>query len=725
MSIRVFNTGDIPTAGDFNGLAQNGYVAVTGGTIDGAVIGAVTPVAGAFTKLTATTPALLDNSSNVATTAFVMAATPSMSNMVTLQGVWNAGTNTPALSSGTGTKGFTYVVSVPGVTTLDGNSNWVVNDVVMYNGTTWTKIHGSVTEVTSVAGRSGAVVLTNSDITGLGTMATQAASAVAITGGTFSGSTISTTGQLVSTLPTGNAPFVVASTTPVVNLTATNVVNNANMTGDITSVGNVATLVTSGVTAGTYGTSTLVPQITFDSKGRAIAVASIAMTAANLNGDVTTVGNTATLAASGVTAGAYGSATSIPQITFDTKGRATSVTSIAMTTTALTGDVTTVGNTATLAASGVTAGIYGSATSIPQVTFDAKGRATSVTAIAMTSSNLTGDVTSVGNVATLATSGVTAGTYGLAGSVAQIGVDSKGRTTSASNVLISIPNTQVTGLGTMATQNAAAVAITGGTIAVTSVNATTHSATGQYTSTLATGTAPFVVASTTPVLNLTASNVTTNANLTGDITSVGNAATLAASGVTAGTYGTATTVPQIAVDAKGRVTSISAVAMAAGSSSNLTGDVTSVGSATTLATSGVTAGTYGAAGSVAQIVIDAKGRATSASNVLISIPKTQVTGLGTMASQNAAAVAITGGTMSGVAITFSGPIITTSYISTAVYTVANLPNNTTLNGVAGARAMVSDSYFPLNSNSVGTSVNSGGTNLVPVYSDGGGGWYMG
>lgn len=53
-----------------------------------------------------------------------------------------------------------------------------------------------------------------------------------------------------------------------------------------------------------------------------------------------------------------------------------------------------------------------------------------------------------------------------------------------------------------------------------------------YKSTVATGTAPFTVASTTRVANLNvatagiADTVTTNANLTGDVTSVGNATTL-------------------------------------------------------------------------------------------------------------------------------------------------------------------------------------------------------
>jgi hypothetical protein len=59
---------------------------------------------------------------------------------------------------------------------------------------------------------------------------------------------------------------------------------------------------------------------------------------------------------------------------------------------------------------------------------------------------------------------------------------------------------------------------------------TSLSVSGQLTSTVATGTAPFVVSSTTQVANLnaaTAATVTTNANLTGPITSVGNATSVA------------------------------------------------------------------------------------------------------------------------------------------------------------------------------------------------------
>lgn len=58
------------------------------------------------------------------------------------KGIWNAITNTPALSSGVGTKGDYYVVSVAGSTTLDGISNWGIGDWAAYNGTAWQRVEG-------------------------------------------------------------------------------------------------------------------------------------------------------------------------------------------------------------------------------------------------------------------------------------------------------------------------------------------------------------------------------------------------------------------------------------------------------------------------------------------------------------------------------------------------------------------------------------------------------
>lgn len=72
------------------------------------------------------------------------------------QGVWNASTNSPALSSGVGTKGYYYVVNVNGSTNLDGITDWKVGDWAIFNGTTWDKVDNT-DAVSSVNGAIGAV----------------------------------------------------------------------------------------------------------------------------------------------------------------------------------------------------------------------------------------------------------------------------------------------------------------------------------------------------------------------------------------------------------------------------------------------------------------------------------------------------------------------------------------------------------------------------------------
>ena len=101
------------------------------------------------------------------------------------QGVWNASTNSPALASGIGTKGYYYKVSVAGTTGLDGNSGWQVGDYAIFNGTTWDWIDGGSSEVTTVAGRVGAIVLSQADISGLTTSSSPTFAAV--TAATFTG----------------------------------------------------------------------------------------------------------------------------------------------------------------------------------------------------------------------------------------------------------------------------------------------------------------------------------------------------------------------------------------------------------------------------------------------------------------------------------------------------------------------------------------------------------
>jgi len=149
------------------------------------------------------------------------------------QGSWNALTNTPTLASGVGTNGYYYIVSVAGTTNLDGITDWQVGDWAIFNGTAWQKID-QTNLVSSVNSQTGAVVLTASDVgaqpadaqltdiagltpsdnnfivgngtnfvtesgstartsLGLGSIATQAASSVAITGGAIDGTTLGST----------------------------------------------------------------------------------------------------------------------------------------------------------------------------------------------------------------------------------------------------------------------------------------------------------------------------------------------------------------------------------------------------------------------------------------------------------------------------------------------------------------------------------------------------
>lgn len=89
-----------------------------------------------------------------------------------------------------------------------------------------------------------------------------------------------------------------------------------------------------------------------------------------------------------------------------------------------------------------------------------------------------GPITNTGTVS-LANTAVTPAAYGSANTVATFTVDQQGRLTAAANVAISVPSGQVTGLGTMSTQNANSVAITGGTVnaTVSMLNGTAASAT--------------------------------------------------------------------------------------------------------------------------------------------------------------------------------------------------------------------------------------------------------
>jgi hypothetical protein len=119
------------------------------------------------------------------------------------QGTWNASTNTPALASGVGVRGYYYIVSVAGNTNLDGITDWFIGDWAIFDGTAWQQVDNT-DAVVSVNGQTGAVSLTTDNIPEGSTnqyfLNSRARAALSFTAG--SGAYNSTTG--VITIPTNN-----------------------------------------------------------------------------------------------------------------------------------------------------------------------------------------------------------------------------------------------------------------------------------------------------------------------------------------------------------------------------------------------------------------------------------------------------------------------------------------------------------------------------------------
>ena len=268
----------------------------------------------------------------------------------------------------------------------------------------------------------------------------------------------------------------------------------------------------------------------------------------------------------------------------------------------------------------------------------------------------------------------TAGIYGSASSVPVITTNASGQVSAVTNTAIAISNTAVSGLGTMSTQNANAVAITGGVIDGATVGATTAA---TVRGTTITATSQFTGAGT---------------GLTGTATSLsigGNAATATS----------ATTSTNLASGAAGSIPYQSAAATTAMLAAGTNGQVLTLAAGLP---SWVTAGT-GTVSSVAQ----------SFTGGLISVSGSPITSSGTLALTVA-------GTSGGVPYFSSGTTWATSAALAASALVigggagAAPATTTTGTGVVTALGVNTGSAgaFVVNGGALGTPSSGTVTNLT-------------
>ena len=281
-----------------------------------------------------------------------------------------------------------------------------------------------------------------------------------------------------------------------------------------------------------------------------------------------------------------------------------------------------------LDATGVTPGVYGNATNIPVFTVDTNGRLATATTTPAAVPSVTGTANqitiSAGPTIAIANNPILPGSGGMilpVGTTGQRGSSSDGNlrynTTTASfegyangawGSIVSgagvssisfgstglTPSTTTTGAVTVAGTLAVASGGTGVTTSTGTTNVVLSNSPTLVTPDL--GTPSFLLGTniTGTAAGLTAGTVTTNANLTGDVTSVGNATTLATV-ASAGSTGSSTAIPVITINAKGLTTSITTAAVIA-PAGTLSGS--------TLA-SGVTASSLTSLGTIASLVVTA------------------------------------------------------------------------------------------------------------------------
>ena len=226
----------------------------------------------------APTPATSDNSTKVATTEYVKAsitaANAGLSSIGAISGTSNA--------NGATISGTTELILTPADATNGGvvttGSQTFAGAKTFNNDVTATNFLGNATTATTAGNITATSNTTLTSLSNLNTVGT-------IASGTWSGTAIALanggTGATTAASARTNLGLVIG--TDVMSATAT-----TTLTGDVTGSGNgsfATTLAASGVSSGTYGSSTAIPTFTVDSKGRLTAASTVGIIAgvSNLN----------------------------------------------------------------------------------------------------------------------------------------------------------------------------------------------------------------------------------------------------------------------------------------------------------------------------------------------------------------------------------------------------------------------------------------------------------